>query len=155
MMLSATMHSNYPKGGLRHWTFQKTNASNKAFPSLCKASHLNGVCLLVEQTLGCCRRRERDSISAWEFTESWAWGYTNMQQAYQSTVLILKLQVQNPTAKSIMKCNRCLGWHHHLCKVVPLLHTNSPVKCWRVGGVFLAGDERDKVPISKRLTQHS
>lgn len=116
---------------------------------MCQAPHLNAVWLLVEQTLGCCRRKERDSISAWEFTESWAWGYTNMQQAYQSTVLIFKLQVQNPTAKSIMQCNRCLGWHHHLCNVAPLLHTNSPVKCWGLKDV-LAGDERDKVPKSRK-----
>lgn len=93
----------------------------KASPSLREAPHLNAVCLLVEQTLGCCgRERKRQTVSAREFSESRARGYTNMQQAYQSAALIFKLQVQEPTAKSIMQCNRCIGWHQHLCRAARL-----------------------------------
>lgn len=66
-----------------------------------KASHLDAVWLLVEQTLGCCRGgKERDSISAQALTESWAWGYANMQRAYQSSALIFKLQVPKKKKKS-------------------------------------------------------
>lgn len=82
----------------------KNNARNKAFSSLCKAAHLNAIWLLVEQSLSCCRRKDRDNISVWGSRESCARGYTNMQQAYQF-VLISKLQVQDPTARSIMQSN--------------------------------------------------
>lgn len=71
-----------------------------------EGTHLNAVWLLVEQSLGCCRGRETDSTSATQFTKTGPEpeATANMQQAYQSAVLIFK----TPGARSIMQCNRCI-----------------------------------------------
>lgn len=55
-----------------------------------KASHLNAVCLLVEQTLGCCGREERQRERG---AGPGARGYANMQQAHLAAVLIFTVQV--------------------------------------------------------------
>lgn len=100
-VVKCTMHSNYPEG------VSDTERSNRLMQvskhCLCcaKATHLDAVFVLVEQTLGCCRGEKKEATLQHESSpaDSRAWGYTNMQQAYQSTVLIFKLQVQNSNCK--------------------------------------------------------
>lgn len=57
---------------------------------------------LLSKLLAAVEGMKKKSISACDFSGSWARGYANMQQAYQSAALIFKLQVQEPTAESIM-----------------------------------------------------
>lgn len=64
---------------------------------------------------------EREGISAWGFSESWARGYANMQQAYQSAALIFKLQVP----KANCKIHNATQQMHRMASAV--MHSCSPV----------------------------
>ena len=136
-VVKCTMHNNYPEGASDTEHSNRLMQVTKHFLHCAEPLTLTPSCFLLSKLLAAAKGKKKMTLQHESpQTEPWAWGYTNMQQAYQSTVLIFKLQVQNPTAKSIMQCNRCFEWSHHLCKVVLLLHTNSHVRGWRVGGIF-------------------
>lgn len=119
--VKCTMHNNYPDGSSDTERSNRLMQVTKHFLHCAKQLTLTPSCFLLSKLLAAVEGKKETTLQHKSSqTESRARGYTNMQQAYQSTVLIFKLQVQNPTAKSIMQCNRCLERHHHLCKVALL-----------------------------------
>lgn len=95
-----------------------------------EASHLNAVRLLVEQTLGCCGRNDRDSMRV-----EWVLGLWLRYHA--ASISVHCAYLQTPGATPIMQCNRSIGWHQHLCRAARLSCHEGP----------LPGDEKNEAPV--------
>lgn len=81
---------------LRHPTFQLTDARDQAFSP--KLLTLTPSAFLLSKLLAAV---EGEKEAVFQRTEPQARGYTNMQQAHQSGLLMFKLQVQISTARTI------------------------------------------------------
>lgn len=95
-----------------------------------EASHLNAVRLLVEQTLGCCGRNERDSMRVQRVLGP-------RLRYHAASISVHGAYLQTPGATPIMQCNRSIGWHQHLCRVARLSCHEGP----------LPGDEKNEAPV--------
>lgn len=95
-----------------------------------EASHLNAIRLLVEQTLGCCGRNDRDSMRVQR-----ALGLRLCYHA--ASISVHCAYLQSPGATPKMQCNISIGWHQHLCRAAHLLCHEGP----------LPGDEKNKAPV--------